>query len=518
MKLLTIKNKDILKKVTEFFSYVQDTWVDNLTLTGWVIWLTTTTYILLSYSKIPTILPLWYNQPWGRRQLATKEELFVPIIGYLIILISNHYITKKIFIAKEKIIARTILVVNAIIQATYAYGAFVLTQKVINFPIVSTALLTKAIVPAILAGVLTTVITPIVIKIANKNKIVTDPQINKHPAMLLTKPTPRAGASGVVAGIIITCLLCMPLSKKLLGIYLGATLAAIIGVLDDKFDINPYIRLTVLLPLIAILTVGFGLGIAYLTNPLGGVIDLTQVKISFQLWGTHTFLILANAISIIWMLWVMNMLSWSNGVDGQFPGIIAICALALGILSMRSGQTMSVEQSQAITLAFATTGACIGIIRYTWHPCKILIGFGATAIGLIIASLAIFSTSKVAAATMILFIPTIDAIYTIIRRLWGGKSPVWGDREHLHHKLLDLGFTQKQVSLFYWSVSALLAGGMLASSGKVQIFTILTVFGIFISVIIAWQRKERIFQRTQVVAAEAAPKEAALSNEENSEP
>ena len=170
------------------------------------------------------------------------------------------------------------------------------------------------------------------------------------------------GAVGVVLGIIFTCVIFLPLGKKLIGIYLGAFIAMLVGILDDKFDLNPYVRLLVLMPLAVIVTIGFGLGTAYLTNPWGGVINLTQPQITFQLWGSHTFLILANLVSFLWMLWVMNMLSWSNGVDGQFPGIIAISSLTLGILSLRFDQA-NPEQVQAAVLAFATLGACLGIIK-----------------------------------------------------------------------------------------------------------------------------------------------------------
>jgi len=511
---LTMKNW--YSRATYNFRKLDDAWGNNFLFFSWLIWSISTTVLAICWTRLPTLIPLWHSQPWGKGQLASKESLLLLVVGHLLILTVNQIVSKKLDDQKEEITLRIISGITMLLQLLYAGETFILVARTVASPLISFGLLSKTALPAIVAWLITYLATPVIIRISKKYSVITDPQKNHHPAMLLKQTTPRMGAVGVVLGIIFTCVIFLPLGKKLIGIYLGAFIAMLVGILDDKFDLNPYVRLLVLMPLAVIVTIGFGLGTAYLTNPWGGVINLTQPQITFQLWGSHTFLILANLVSFLWMLWVMNMLSWSNGVDGQFPGIIAISSLTLGILSLRFDQA-NPEQVQAAVLAFATLGACLGIIKYTWHPCKILLGFGTTAIGLILAAISIFSTGKVATATLILFIPTVDALYTIARRLKQGKSPVWGDRQHFHHKLLDLGLTQTQVSLVYWGVTALLAGGVLASSGKVKVLTALTSLGLFASILIFSQRKAKILPIKPKEPAEEDPKENNTASGRSSE-
>jgi UDP-GlcNAc:undecaprenyl-phosphate GlcNAc-1-phosphate transferase len=174
------------------------------------------------------------------------------------------------------------------------------------------------------------------------------------------------------------------------------------------------------------------------------------------------------------------MLNWSKGVDGQMPGIVAISAIVIGILSLRFS-VLDQSSITAATLSFIIAGASIGFLVFNKFPAKIFPGYGATALYLLLAVASIFSGAKLATAILVMGVPMTDGLFTIIRRLASGKSPFWHDKQHLHHLLLGLGIGQKRVAIFYWVVSAALGliALMLSSKGKLFaiIMLVILVFG-----------------------------------------
>jgi UDP-GlcNAc:undecaprenyl-phosphate GlcNAc-1-phosphate transferase len=255
---------------------------------------------------------------------------------------------------------------------------------------------------------------------------------------------------------------------------LGAFILTIIGVLDDIFDLSPYVRILTTI-LAALVVVAAGIGIAYFTNPFGppgSIIHIDQPQIAFYLFGkTRSIWVIADLFAVIWILWMANIVNWSKGLDGQMPGITAIAAIFIGLLSLR--YVSDVTQWPVIKLATITAGAYLGFLVWNFYPQKIMPGYGGGSLaGYLLAVLAILSVAKVATMILILAIPTADAGYTIIRRLLRGKSPVWGDRGHLHHRLLDAGWTKPQIALFYWFTTALLGFLSLQLNSTQKLFTI----------------------------------------------
>src|SRR3989338_3094190 len=140
-------------------------------------------------------------------------------------------------------------------------------------------------------------------------------------------------------------------------------------------------------------------------------------------------------LGLVWIVWVMNMINWSKGVDGQMPGIVAVSASILGLLSLKLQISHDLSQVNLAMLAFITAGSALGLLIFNWHPAKIFPGFsGSTILGFMIAILAILSGAKLATALLVLLIPATDFAYTFVRRILQGKSPVWGDRGHLDRK------------------------------------------------------------------------------------
>lgn len=315
--------------------------------------------------------------------------------------------------------------------------------------------------------------TPLVISLARRFGL-TDNPARPHPAILHTVTTPRAGGIPVLLGLLTTVFF-LPLDQRILAILAGAVATVILGTLDDKFDLSPYLRLIIMF-LVAGLVVAGGVGITYITNPLGGEIRFDQIVWTVNLLGgTRHIIVLADLLAVVWIVWVMNAISWSSGVDGQMTGIAAVAGVVLALASLKY-LSSDPNQTAVVTLAFVTAGSYLGFLAYSAYPQKIMPGFGgATLAGYLIAVLAILSGGRVATALLVLAVPLLDGAYTIYRRLRTGHSPFWGDREHFHHKLLDLGLTKKQVAYFYWVLAAVLGLAALSLDSRGKLFALILI-------------------------------------------
>ncbi|MBI5449319.1 undecaprenyl/decaprenyl-phosphate alpha-N-acetylglucosaminyl 1-phosphate transferase [Candidatus Gottesmanbacteria bacterium] len=325
----------------------------------------------------------------------------------------------------------------------------------------------------IFSAFLTGIVTPLIIRFAKRYGFVDDPKVRYHPAHTHTGIIPRAGGLALFIGMSITILLALPASKLMVGILIGSALLTIVGLADDKKDVNPYIRLCTN-AIAALIVVGAGAGIPYITNPATtGVIHLDTWRYSFNFFGSHSIIVLADLLAFLWIIWTMNIVGWSAGVDGQMPGFVAISAFVLGLLSLRFS-ILDSSQLSVTLLAFIISGSFLGFLPWNFYPQKIMPGYGGkTLAGFLLAVLGILSYGKLGTAILVLGIPMIDAGYTLLRRMGSKQSPVLADRGHLHHKLLDLGWGKRRIALFYWGVSAILGAVALTVRSQGKLFALL---------------------------------------------
>lgn len=333
--------------------------------------------------------------------------------------------------------------------------------------------MTDFVIILLITAFLTFSITPLVIQFAWKFGLVDDPKHRYHPAHTHKGIIPRAGGLALFIGIAISILWFIPITSQILGILIGGFILMSVGLLDDKMDINPYIRLGTNI-LVATLVVATGSSIPFITNPLsGGVLHLTQ-------WFG-----LPQLLAVIWIVWTMNIIGWSAGVDGQMPGYVAISAFVLGLLSLRYSIS-DPNQIWVTLLAFIIAGGYAGFLPWNFFPQRIMPGYGGkTLAGYFLALLGILSFAKLGTALLVLGIPMLDAILTLIRRIGAGSSPVWADRSHLHHRLLDLGWSKPKIALFYWSVSAILGLVSLTVTSTLKVFTFIAV-AVALTMFIVW--------------------------------
>lgn len=338
--------------------------------------------------------------------------------------------------------------------------------------------------PFLLSFLVALAATPLIIKFAWRTGLVDDPQKKKHIKNVHTYPVPRAGGLAIFLALITTSLLFLPTDKYLLGILAGATLATVVGLFDDRFDLHPFLRLITCF-LSAACVIMAGIGIAFISNPFGGIIDLAQPAIGFSFFGqTYQIWLLSSFFALLWIAWCMNFVGWAGGVEGQLPGFVVIAAITIGILSLRF--SADITQWPVIILAAITAGAYLGFLPYNFYPQKIMPGYGGKSLaGFLLAILAILAQAKVGTLLVVLGLPLIDAFYSLGRRLLAGKSPVWGDRGHLHHRLLDLGFSKRKVVLFYWCLTAFL-GFLALNLNSAQKFYTIVMLAVLIGGFFLW--------------------------------
>lgn len=333
--------------------------------------------------------------------------------------------------------------------------------------------------PLLVSSIIAFIATFLVKRLYEQLRWLDDPQKQHHEKVIHTRAVPRGGGLAVFTSIFLACLLFLPFDRHVIAILVGSMLIMVIGVWDDIKNVNPYLRLFLGF-IAAAIVVGAGVNIPFITNPIqGGVIDFSSLS-SHSL--TEGFAInvsaLATGMAIIWIVWCMNMVNWSKGLDGQLPGIVVIAALVIGVLSFRFSQ--DVTQWKVSILAAIVAGSYLGFLPWNIYPQKMMPGYGGGALaGFLLAILSILSGAKLATLMIVLAVPMIDALYVIIRRIMSGKSPVWGDRSHFHHKLLDLGWSKQVVALFYWVITLVLGLFSLQLDSKQKLFIILMLPGIF---------------------------------------
>lgn len=329
------------------------------------------------------------------------------------------------------------------------------------------------IYPAAFAFIVTILFAILALKFFPKWKMMDRPQNYG----LKRNPIPYYGGLVIFAAIMLTVLIFIPVDKRLLGVLIGGTMIAGISFLDDLKNVNPWIRLSVQV-LAALTVVVSGVGIESITNPLGGVIELNQFAIEIPFgWGMIEFMIFADIFTIIWIVLVINTMNFLDGLNGLVSGVTFIAALTMFILSI--GNHNIIDQSVVATLAIVVATTCLAFWFFDFYPAKILMGdTGTMFLGFLLAVMAIFSGGKVATAFLVLGFPILDAFWVITRRILSKKSPMKGDLKHLHHRLLEVGLSDRKALIMMYSL-CLMFGLSAIFLGSTQKLFMIIAMGIF---------------------------------------
>lgn len=332
------------------------------------------------------------------------------------------------------------------------------------------------IIPVITAFALTFFLTKLALKFFPKWGLLDKPK--KYG--LKRKPIPYFGGIIIFFVFALNLLVFLPINKSLIGFLIGGGVLVTVSFLDDKKGLSPVFRLFMQL-FVAMILILSGIGIEVITNPFGGELALNSWQIPFEINGiAYHLTVLADLFTIIWVIGMINTMNWLDGISGLTSGIATIGGITLGFLSL----SPIVNQPEIAMMSFIFAAICFAFWFFDFYPPKILMGdSGSMFLGYVLAVFGIFSGGKVATAFLIMGFPILDAIWVVLRRIKEGNSPLKGDLKHFHHRLLEVGLTERKALIFIYFICAIfgVSALFLSTVGKfvaiVLMFLLMVVIG-----------------------------------------
>jgi UDP-GlcNAc:undecaprenyl-phosphate GlcNAc-1-phosphate transferase len=298
----------------------------------------------------------------------------------------------------------------------------------------------------VLALAVVLLLTPGVGRFARILGVVDEPGDTRR---LHVRPVPRLGGIALLLGVFVPALAFLPLDGPYRGILLGAAVATTVGAIDDFRGLPWWGKLAGQLAAGGI-AIGFGVNVDRFTFPGFGSQELPD-------W-------FSGPATLVWIVAIMNMVNFLDGMDGLAAGICAIAGSTFAVIGLSLGS------ADAALLAAIVAGACFGFLHHNFYPARIFMGdSGALLLGFLLATLAVEGLVKTAAlATLVLplivlAIPIIDTSFVFAKRMKYGQPLYEADRTHLHHRFLNIGFSQARAVTYMYLWCGLLAGAALAT-------------------------------------------------------
>ena len=294
----------------------------------------------------------------------------------------------------------------------------------------------------LVAMIFSFLMTPVVKTFAYKVGAIDVPRDSRR---MHTVPTPRLGGLAIFIGFMISTLLFVPVTSEMKSILLGAVVIVVLGVVDDSLALPAKVKFVVQIAA-ALIPALNGVAIQAFSNP--------------NIFSKNLYWVLGNLslpFTVLWIVAVTNSVNLIDGLDGLANGVSTISATTMLVIALLLGET-----DVSIVLA-ALVGACVGFMPYNLNPAKMFMGdTGAMFLGYILATMSIQGLFKYYAVIsfvvpfLILGLPIFDTSFAFFRRIAHGQSPMHPDREHIHHRLIDMGLNQKQAVATLYVVSAIL--------------------------------------------------------------
>jgi UDP-GlcNAc:undecaprenyl-phosphate/decaprenyl-phosphate GlcNAc-1-phosphate transferase len=260
------------------------------------------------------------------------------------------------------------------------------------------------------------------------------------------------------------------------GLLLGGTFIFLVGIIDDRFDLPS-------LPQYIAQIIAAGIGVAFLifierfNNPLTGTTT-----------DPWPFFVTVT-ISLFWLGLMMNTLNWLDGVDGLAAGVTFIASLLLFIHTIRADE-FGQRQLSVSLLPLALMGTTLGFLIFNWHPARIFMGSGAVFLGYTLGALSIIGGAKMATILLVMGLPLLDMAWQVARRIAKGQNPLFGDRGHLHFRLIDAGISPRWICIGYYVFCA--AFGALALMTTSRLFKLVAIVVMVVLVVIGFALVSRL--------------------------
>lgn len=292
------------------------------------------------------------------------------------------------------------------------------------------------------AFVVSLALTPVIARLARRFRVVDIPQAPKH---VHAQPIPRWGGLALASGFFVAAIVIywlhnaghMPPPQdpadwlRLRGVLLGAGFATLFGAYDDWREQSPWPQFVAQFVLVVI-AISHTVFLERFWNPLANRLVI------LPMW-------LVIPVTLFWVMGMINTVNLLDGLDGLATGVAAIAALLFAIHSYGR-----IGQLTVGLFPIAIVGACSGFLPWNFHPARIFMGTaGSMFLGYNLAAFSLIAPAKLATALLVLGIPILDVAWQIIMRIRHGRAPWLADRSHLHHRLFDLGLSQRQVVTGY---------------------------------------------------------------------
>ena len=313
----------------------------------------------------------------------------------------------------------------------------------------------------IVALIVALVATPVVKSLAFKMGAMDVPKDNRR---MHDHPIPRMGGLAIFLGFLLSVLLFAEITPQLRGMLLGSVIIVVLGIFDDIYSLPAMFKFVVQI-VAALVAVFSGNVIQTLSNP--------NIFSSDLYWDLG---VLSIPVSVIWIVAITNAVNLIDGLDGLACGVSTISSMTLLVISL------VVSDAPAAILMAALAGSCIGFLPYNLNPAKIFMGdTGSTFLGYVLAVVSIqglfkfYTIISFAVPFLMLGLPIFDTCFAFIRRIAHGQSPMHADRSHVHHRLIDMGFSQKQAVAVLYIISAILglSAVVLTTAGAVKAMLLL---------------------------------------------
>jgi UDP-GlcNAc:undecaprenyl-phosphate/decaprenyl-phosphate GlcNAc-1-phosphate transferase len=297
----------------------------------------------------------------------------------------------------------------------------------------------------LVAGWVSFLVTPLVARLARRLQVINEPRERD----LHERPTPGLGGLAILAAVVVAALAFLPNESETRGIIGGAIAIALIGAADDALPdgLPPFVKLLGQFAAAAIPVLA-NVRVENITLPFVSPLDLGD-------WGIP--------LTLLGIVAVMNVVNFTDGVDGLAAGVCTIAAGTFAVIAL------SLDRDTAGVLAALTAGAAVGFLFHNFHPASIFMGdAGSNLLGLLLACIAIQGVLKTAAVVglffplVILAVPALDATFVVAKRIKYRRPVYSADRWHLHHRLGNVGFSQRRTVLYLYGWTLSLAALALA--------------------------------------------------------
>lgn len=270
-----------------------------------------------------------------------------------------------------------------------------------------------------------------------------------HQYGLKRHPIPYSVGIVFYIVVFLAAIFFVKMTPIIVGLLASGGLIVLVSFIDDRKRVSPWIRLIIQIAA-AVILVYAGLKIQVISNPFGPTpFFLDTIKIMI---AGHEIWLLSLAAVVFWMVLMMNVVNWIDGIPGLASGISTIAQFSLFFLSLK--QFHVVDQSAIITLSSVLGASTLAFLFFDFAKPKVLMGdTGSMFLGFMLGALSMIAGGKFATALLIMGFPVLDLFVVIIGRALRGKSPLHWDYSHLHHRLLQAGFTPEKALIFNYIFS-----------------------------------------------------------------